>query len=154
MHFIPNPENKPEVNHINGDKWDNRADNLEWSTSSENSMHAIQTGLQKSIGEENCNAKFTNEEVIEIFNSPLSAGEISLKYNVDVSTISSIKTGKNWSQVTGKKFIKKKILLTESQIKEIKESKELNIVLASKYGVGHHYIGRIKRGVSLAGKNI
>ena len=44
--FLPNPENKPEVNHIDGDKGNCSVSNLEWMTSSENKLHALSTGLK------------------------------------------------------------------------------------------------------------
>lgn len=43
--FIPNPENKKQVNHKNGDRYDCKVTNLEWMTARENIQHAVDTGL-------------------------------------------------------------------------------------------------------------
>lgn len=57
--FIPNPENKPEVNHVDGDKSNSKATNLEWCTSSENAQHSYNTGLSKAVsgGNHHCFGK-------------------------------------------------------------------------------------------------
>ena len=47
--FIPNPKNKPQVNHIDGDKTNNHVYNLEWATNSENQRHAYAIGLNRSV---------------------------------------------------------------------------------------------------------
>jgi hypothetical protein len=53
LHFVPNPDGKPEVNHKNGNKLDNRAFNLEWCTDQENTRHSYDNGLQIALSGRN-----------------------------------------------------------------------------------------------------
>lgn len=97
--FIPNPENKPQVNHLNG-KDDNRTESLEWNTSKENINHAWKTGLSKpAYGTSNGNSVLTEKDVLEIRKSSLTPLEISLKYNVKREQIYKILKRKRWSHI-------------------------------------------------------
>ena len=66
-HFVRKPEGKNEIDHINNDKTDNRAENLRWVTRGENVRNAFEEGLYENREGENSNtAKLTEEEVVEI----------------------------------------------------------------------------------------
>ena len=64
--FIPNPNNYPQVNHINGIKSDNSYLNLEWCTAQQNVKHAMKNNLLKTKGEDNNNSKLSNQDRIWI----------------------------------------------------------------------------------------
>lgn len=101
MAFMPNPENKPQVNHINGIKSDNCIGNLEWNTAKENMMHAVRTGLKKGvIGCRNGFSKLTEDQVIEIRSiKNVSQYEIAKQYNVGQATINRLVRRISWNHI-------------------------------------------------------
>jgi len=106
--FIPNLKNKKEVNHINGIKTDNKVENLEWVTSSENKQHALKMGLfnpalQDRKGDKNGNAKLTEAKVLHIryflYENILTQKQIGSLFSISKQTISFIKNNRIWNNL-------------------------------------------------------
>ena len=102
--FVSNPHKKPEVNHRNGVRSDNRAVNLEWATRSENELHAYSV-LNKEpnrpwAGKPRKFArKFTDEQVLAIREDARPLREIGNEYGVSKTAICNIKTRRNYREV-------------------------------------------------------
>lgn len=96
LYFIPNPENKKEVNHKYGDKTKNTVNDLEWSTPKENTHHSVTNGLKPIT----CKLSKLDVKFIKYW---LKCGykqkEIALHFNISKVTISDIKRGKSWAYV-------------------------------------------------------
>ena len=104
--FIPNPENKKEINHLNGIKDDNRVENLSWSTASENITHRNKNGLvdfDKIRGDKQWNSILTEDNVYLIKwllkYTKLTQKEIGFMFGVSHVAISLIKRNINWKHV-------------------------------------------------------
>lgn len=99
LRFLPNPDNLPQVNHIDGVKAHNWLKNLEWCSGSENEKHAHRTGLKTGRGSSNSNSKLTVGDVEIIRASGKSVEELSEWFNVSRSTITNVIKRKTWKHV-------------------------------------------------------
>jgi len=111
--FIPNPENKPEVNHLGEEyltKLNNRVENLAWATSKENSQHASRTGkFGDRKGENHNQSKLTEQQVLQIREEYPKLSYIRLKqdrykvlankYNCTINNVRAIVFRQNWKHI-------------------------------------------------------
>lgn len=149
--FIPNPDNLPQVNHIDGNKKNNKVSNLEWCDNAYNQKHAWDNNLQPIRHASNCKLSQAQADSIrqEYLNGS-SISELSTFYQVSKTTIKDILNGKHYNldkdilSVT-KEQTKRK--LTFEQAEEIRrlynENHPSYNSLAIAYGVNHKTIKKI-----------
>ena len=95
-------ESDLQVNHINGIKADNKLENLEYCTRSENMIHAYNIGLKKGLkGEKHGQSKLTEIEVkmIKYEHKNMTQREIAKIYRIAQSLVSMIRSGKSWNHI-------------------------------------------------------
>jgi len=102
--FIPNPENKRTVNHIDGNKTNNHTENLEWNTHAENNKHAMDNGLLKPVkGSKHYRAKLNENKVLKI-RRIFATGEytktaLGKMFGVSQRLICYVVNRKNWKHI-------------------------------------------------------
>lgn len=101
QHFIPNPEGKKFVNHIDHDKSNNVASNLEWVTAKENTKHGIDAGRINSKLRGKTNQLTLQDRVKAVILKQLGYGvnEIAIKIGVPRTTMSSVFNGRSGSEL-------------------------------------------------------
>ena len=97
--FIPNPHNKKEINHIDGDKTNNKVENLEWNNPSENIQHKIHQLGKDHRGSKNGMAKLTLEDTEKIkllYQAGYSQNKLGEMFGISQGKISNVVNGKSY----------------------------------------------------------
>lgn len=165
IEFCPNPESKRCVNHIDGNKLNNCADNLEWCTHQENIAHAIANGLSDPrnngarSGEDNPTSKYTYAQIEKSCQMMCEIGydfsTISEATGVSKATLGQIAIGRVWREL-GQKYdiirsVKDRNLLSPDVVIEVCQllARGLrNRDVVEMTGVPKHTVGKIKNGKS------
>lgn len=128
LSFIPNPEGKPYINHIDGNPLNNHYKNLEWCTQLENVIHALETGLTPSNFH-----KFKHEILKEYVNNPkIGIKNLREKYNCDHKSIRNYLKSKG-VQVRSTGELRDKYKIDRKELIRDFESGLSNKEIASKY---------------------
>ena len=100
-HFVPNPLGLPQVNHIDGNRLNNAASNLEWCSASGNVRHAYAKKLKTNAGVKNPISKLTEDQVRAIRRTSGTARQVrdALGLPVSIDAVKAVRSGKNWSHV-------------------------------------------------------
>ncbi len=100
--YIPNPGSLPQVNHIDLDKQNNFASNLEWVDASGNMRHALalkKFNYNDRRGDKNVRAKLTSENARKIIASKASTKVLAARHSISESQIQRIRRGSNWKHL-------------------------------------------------------
>lgn len=96
--FVPNPDNKPNVNHKDFNPYNNEADNLEWTTQQENITHSVNAGRNVKGETHGCH-KLTEDQVRKIRSYDKSYKWLSEIFGVSYTSIKRIRSRKNWTHI-------------------------------------------------------
>ena len=101
--FIPNPDNLPQINHIDGNKLNNCVENLEWINNSGNQLHAYSNNLKSSKGIFNGRAKISDEQVTAfklLYNIGRTTEEAASTIGINIHAARQIVSGRTWKSNT------------------------------------------------------